>query len=112
MVNFVGWVVVLVVVNNLVGNYFVFFDDQCEFDFSGVGVEEGLIDMGIVFELFDFLLIVEYGLLVFLLYYFDFSINFDGVYDLSIYCFENYIWLFYGGSVEFVVGFVFLCFGI
>ncbi|MEM7156864.1 MAG: hypothetical protein AAF799_28700 [Myxococcota bacterium] len=110
-VNFAGWAAASVVANNLVGNHPAPFDDERELDLSGVGAQEGSVDTGTVSELSDFPLTVEHGLSVFPLHHPDFSLNFDGVYDLSTYRFENHTRLLYGGSAEFVVGPVPLRFG-
>ena len=110
-VNFAGWAAASVVANNLVGNHPAPFDDERELNLSGVGAQEGSVDTGTVSELSDFPLTVEHGLSVFPLHHPDFSINFDGVYDLSTYRFENHTRLLYGGSAEFVIGPVPLRFG-
>lgn len=110
-VNFGGWAAAAFVANNVVGNHPPPYDDEREPDLEAAGAQEGSVDTGTLSELSDFPLTLAHGLAVFPLHHPDFSLNFDGVYDLSTYRFEKHTRLMYGGSAEFVVGPVPLRFG-
>lgn len=110
-VNFQGWAAASVVATNLIGNHPPPYDDEREPDLEAAGAVDGTVDTGTLSELSDFPLTLSHGLAVFPLHHPDFSINFDGIYDLSTYRFEKHTRLMYGGSAEFVVGPVPLRFG-
>lgn len=109
--NFAGWAAVSGMVNNLVGNHPPPFTDDRELNLEGAGALDDTVDSGTVAEISDFPFTIEHGLAVFPLHHPDFSVNFDGVYDLSSYRFENHTRTLLGGSAEFVLGPVPLRFG-
>lgn len=110
-VNFAGWAAVSGMVNNIVGNHPPPFTDERELELGDAGAQEGTVDSGTVAEISDFPFTIEHGLSVFPLHHPDFSLNFDGMYDLSSYRFEDHTRTSLGGSAEFVLGPVPLRFG-
>lgn len=109
--NFGGWAAVSGMVNNIIGNHPPPFTDDQALALDEAGALEGTIDSGTVAEISDFPFTIEHGLSVFPLHHPDFSLNFDGIYDLSSYRFENHTRTALGGSAEFVLGPVPLRFG-
>ncbi|MCA9707519.1 MAG: hypothetical protein KDK70_16825 [Myxococcales bacterium] len=109
--NLSGWAAVSTTIDNVIGNHPPAFTDQRALELEGAGAAEGSIDSGTVSEISDFPFAVAHGLSVFPLHHPDFSVNFDGMYDLSSFRFEDHTRVTLGGSAEFVAGPVPLRFG-